>query len=532
MSEEDKSVAGHGDTAESATLERVDIAALSEVAACLATLSGSDQILEGVTSVLKRRLGLAGCRAWVRTPDGAGFHAIGPLGDRVPSDLLPASALRADSLGALDAGEEGWIHAPFDYEGERLGLLEAKSAEGTGEVAIHTLLSVVASFIAPLLGAIELYEDLASEIALRTREIEDQRKFIGKIIDSLPHGLYVIDRDYRIQAWNLKRETGTQGVSRKEAIGRTVFDVLHRQSRQLLQREFDRVFETGQVQQMEIPSRSSDEVKHYRISKIPMRLSDAEVTHVITIGEDISDWKKMYQRVAESEKLAAVGQLAAGVMHEINNPLATIGACIEAISGRRLELPSQSHKWFDEYITIINSELERCQSIIDGLLDFSRPKAKVKSPVQINQIVEDAAFLARHHQKFAKIDLDLRVKEGLPIIRANAEQLIQALLALLINAIDAIETSGLITVTTGLNAERSDEVVVTIRDTGPGIQLEDVTKIFEPFYTTKEPGHGTGLGLSICYGIIQQHHGRILVESPADGGALFKVILPVNPPAE
>lgn len=532
MSKADKSVEGHSDTAESATLERLDVAVLSEVAACLATLSGSDQILEGVTSVLKRRLGLAGCRAWVRTPDGAGFHAVGPVGGRVPGDLLPASAVRAGSLEVFDAGEEGWIHAPLDNEGERLGLLEAKTAEGADEATIRALMSLVAGFVAPLLGSIELYEDLASEIALRTREIKEQRKFIGKIVDSLPHGLYVIDRDYRIQAWNLKRETGTQGVSRKEAIGQKVFDVLYRQPKQLLQREFDRVFETGQVQQMEVPSRSSDEARHYRISKIPMRLSDEEVTHVITIGEDISDWKKMYQRVAESEKLAAVGQLAAGVMHEINNPLATIGACIEAISGRRLELPPQSHKWFDEYITIIDSELERCQAIIDGLLDFSRPKAKLKSPVQINQIVEDASFLARHHQKFTNIDLDLRVKEGLPIIRANAEQLIQAFLALLINAIDAIETSGLITVTTGLDAERSDEVVVAIRDTGPGIQLEDATKIFEPFYTTKEPGHGTGLGLSICYGIVQQHHGRILVESPADGGALFKVILPVNPPAE
>lgn len=513
-----------------ATAGSKDLTILSDVAAFAASGGGADEILTGITGVLKKGLQLEECRAWVRTPDGASFHAIGPVGADVPSEIM--SREKAREAGIFDVDGGGWIRQMLDYEGECLGVLETAPSSDTDEESVRALLRVVAGFLAPLLGSIELYEDLASEIALRTREIEAQRRFTGKIIDSLPHGLYVIDREYQIQAWNLVREAGAQGISRQEALGRDVFEVLYRQPRQLLQREFDRVFATGAIQQMEVASRASDEVKHYRISKIPMRINDDEVTHVITIGEDITEWKKMHERVSETEKLAAVGQLAAGVMHEINNPLATIGACIEAVTGRRDELASASQKWFDEYMRIIDSELERCQSIIDGLLDFSRPKARLKSPVQINQIVEDSIFLAKHHQKFSKIDLELKTEEGLPVIRANAEQLIQVFLALLINAIDAIETSGSIVVGTGVNTERSDEVVVWIRDSGPGISIDDVNKIFEPFYTTKEPGHGTGLGLSICYGIIQQHQGRILVESPAGGGALFKVILPVNPPPE
>ncbi|MFQ5550722.1 MAG: nitrogen regulation protein NR(II), partial [Gemmatimonadales bacterium] len=377
----------------------------------------------------------------------------------------------------------------------------------------------------PLLGSMELSEDLATEVAFRTREIEDQRRFMSKILDSLPHGLYVIDKDYIIQAWNQKREAGTQGVDREDALGRNVFDVLHRQPRTLLQDEFDTVFSTGGLTQMEVESTASEEPRFYRITKIPMRISDHEVTHVITIGEDMTESRRIRERVAQTEKLAAVGQLAAGVMHEINNPLATIGACIEALSVRVPELPHTSRNAFEEYMKIIDSELDRCKSIIDGLLDFSRPRARIRNPVEVNQIVEDSIFLAKHHQKFKRIKLSVDLERELPMINANAEQLIQAFLAIMINAIDAMEGSGELRVAThALN--HSGEVVISFADSGPGIPREDVTKIFEPFYTTKEPGGGTGLGLSICYGIIQQHNGVLQVDSNAGRGAVFSVVLP------
>src|SRR5207248_2743201 len=140
----------------------------------------------------------------------------------------------------------------------------------------------------------------------------------------LPPGLYVIDRTYRIRAWNRKRETGMQGVSREDAVGREIFDVLDRQPRDLLKREFDRVFDTGELQQVEMESQATGEARHYRITKIPMHQDGGAISHVITIGEDITEWRQAQQRLTETEKLAAVGQLAAGVMHEINNPLATI----------------------------------------------------------------------------------------------------------------------------------------------------------------------------------------------------------------
>jgi len=373
----------------------------------------------------------------------------------------------------------------------------------------------------------ERTKDLAEEVAMRTREIEAQRRFTAKIIDSLPVGLYVIDRDYRIQAWNRKRETGTQGVVRDEAIGRTVFDILHRQPHSLLKREFDRVFRTGQLEAMETSSETFGERRYYRLTKIPMRVDGDEVTHVITIGEDVTEWKNVQQQVAQTEKLAAVGQLAAGVMHEINNPLATIGACVEALGLRRDDLPEHLRQGIDEYLRIIESELTRCNSIVNGLLDFSRPKARMKREAQINQVVEDALFLVRHHDRFKGIQLQYHDADNVPTILANTEQLIQVFLALMLNAVDAMEGRGQLTVRTLLNPDRSDEVVVSIADTGAGISEEDIPKIFEPFFTTKQPGRGTGLGLSICYGIVQEHGGRLTVDSQVGQGTEFRVFLPV-----
>ena len=182
---------------------------------------------------------------------------------------------------------------------------------------------------------------------------------------------------------------------------------------------------------------------------------------------------------------------------------------------------------FEEYLRIIESELARCKSIVDGLLDFSRPKARIKRPSSVNQIVEDALFLIKHHDKFKRIRLVRELLPGLPTINANAEQLIQVFLALMLNAIDAMEGAGVLTVRTRLDPERSGEVVVAFEDTGSGIPRDELSKIFEPFFTLKRPGRGTGLGLSICYGIVQQHGGRIQVDSQVGRGSIFQVHLPV-----
>src|SRR5437867_4198123 len=510
--------------------EHPGIRVIAEVASVLQSGLASGEALHGVVGALRRGLNLRRCRLWLRTPDGTRYTSVTSPGDEAELPGYEPPVAEWVRRGMQREGVPGGsvLRLPLVHEGERLGLVEALIPEGRFQGMAHDVLVVVAQLLAPVIAATELSQDLASEVALRTREVEAQRGFAAQIIDSLPVGLYVIDRAYRIRAWNRKREAGTQGVARDDAVGREVFDVLDRQPRDLLKREFDRVFDTGEIQQMEMDSRASGDTRYYRITKIPMRQDGADITHVITIGEDITEWREAQQRLAETEKLAAVGQLAAGVMHEINNPLATILACSEALALRNEDLAPGVRHAFEEYLKIIDSEVQRCRRIVDGLLDFSRPKARDKRPVDVNGLVEQPLFLLKHHARFKHLNVVRELTPGLPQPRADAERLIQSFMALMLNAMDAMDSRGVLTVRSRLNPDRRDELLIEFIDTGVGIKEDDLPKIFEPFFTTKAPGRGTGLGLSICYGIIAEHRGRIEVESQVGVGSNVKVYLPLG----
>ncbi len=297
-------------------------------------------------------------------------------------------------------------------------------------------LRVIADVVAIALARDSQLQGLQSELTERVQEVADQRAFIECVVDSLPVGLHVVDRDYRIHAWNHKRETGLQGVARTDAIGRTIFEVLHRQPASLLKREFDEVFASGRLQQFQMESNAFGETRTFRISKIPMRMGGGPVTHVITIGEDITDWKAALDRTAQSEKLAALGQLAAGVMHEINNPLATIAACAESMT-LQLELGDAAPPP-TELLRIIDLEVQRCKKIVNGLLDFSRPKPAHRALFDLDEVVQQGMFLLQHHPRFKRVRLVTELQgAGALLVHGDADQLVQVLIALAMNALDA-----------------------------------------------------------------------------------------------
>jgi len=503
---------------------------LAEVAKVLAAGPPADEGLAGVVGVLRRGLALRRCRLWLRSADGARFVPVTNPDDESQLPGYTADVATWVAEGPYQEGVAGGtlLRLPLVHEDEPLGCFEVIIPQGRYERMAHDVLVVVAQMLAPVLAAAALSQDLASEVAMRTRELESQHNFAARIIDSLPVGLYVIDREYRIRAWNRKREAGTQGVSREDALGREVFEVLDRQPRDLLMQEFDRVFKTGEIQQVEMDSQATGEARHYRITKIPMRLDDDDISHVITIGEDVTAWRQAQQRLAQSEKLAAVGQLAAGVMHEINNPLATILACSEALGLRVADLPEAERKAQEEYLHIVDTEVQRCRRIVDGLLDFSRPKSGHKAASDINAIIEQTLFLLKHHERFKWLTIERQLQKDLPQFQADAERMVQCFMALMLNAMDAMNSRGVLTVRARLNPQRTDEILVEFIDTGTGIKQEDIPKIFEPFFTTKPQGRGTGLGLSVAYGIVEEHRGRIEVESQVGVGTNFKVFLPVG----
>ena len=506
----------------SSTPALTSLAALSDVAARLASAAPLEDVVAAILDTIRRVLDAGECVVWLRAPRG--------LNRAWSSGAEQTSAVEAAAiLDATGPQPPDLYLLPLETGARRLGALSARRPQAFSAEE-RVLFGILANLIAPFLAHAELSRQLAVEVDIRTRQIDEQRRFTERIIDSLPIGLYVIDREYRIHAWNRKRETGMQGVSRDEAIGRTIFEILHRQPADLLRREFDDVFLTGAIQQFQMESSATGDLRTYRISKIPMRLDNAAVTHVITIGEDITEWREAMDRFSQAEKLAAIGQLAAGVMHEINNPLATIAACAESLTLRVEDMRGAGYEVspeFTEYLGIVDSEVHRCKRIVDGLLDFSRPRPATKTRVNINSVIEQTLFLLKHHTRFKKLTVTTDLSPAITdLVHGNPEQLIQVFMALLLNAVDAMEERGTVILRT--RVVPGDRVVIAeVADEGHGISRSEVTKIFEPFYTTKPPGRGTGLGLSICYGIIAEHGGRIDVESTAGRGSVFRITLPI-----
>jgi two-component system NtrC family sensor kinase len=398
-------------------------------------------------------------------------------------------------------------------------LIDAAAQQGAFAAHISTL----------YLKARESAATLAEEVDRRTAESEMHQRFTEAIIDSLPISLYAIDTDYRIVAWNRNRELGELGLPRGEVLGRNIFDVLTKQSRDLLTREFGKVFATGEIHRVEQETvTKSGDTHHWLISKIPMRADNSkEVSHVITVGENITARVKAYRAVARAEKLAAVGRLAAGVVHEINNPLATIAACAESLEKRIKEGSfgdSPDAEDLREYLGLIRDEAFRCKSITNGLLDFSRLRAGQRVPVDLTEVIKAAARLVTHQQRGDNIQIDVEAPPDLARVSGDAGQLQQAVLALATNAIDAMPQGGRLTLRA---LESGPRVMIEVKDNGIGIAPENMTKIFDPFFTTKDVGQGTGLGLAVCYGILSDHGGRLDVRSTLGLGTTFTITLPV-----
>jgi two-component system NtrC family sensor kinase len=427
--------------------------------------------------------------------------------------------------------------APLRFGGRSVGALVAAfdSREACGETESR-LIDAAAQQAALAAHISSLYEaarassvSLAREVERQTAEAVAQRKFTEAIIDSLPVSLYAVDRDYRIVAWNRNRELGGQGVPRGKAIGKQIFEVLTRQPRAVLEREFARAIETGEIERIEQESTDADgTTRHWLVSKIPMRAAEGDdVTHVITVGEDVSARVEANRAVARSERLAAVGRLAAGVVHEINNPLATIAACAEALESRVAEGAFGASKEVEdlrEYLALIRGEAFRCKSITNGLLDFSRNRAGQFAPVALGGVIESAARLMRHQKRGGRrVEIRLDVASDLRRVFGDAGQLQQVLIILSENGIDAMTEGSPLRISA---RNEGAGVRLEVSDTGVGIPPENLRKIFDPFFTTKEIGRGTGLGLAVCYGIVHEHGGRVEVESAVGKGSTFTVTLP------
>ena len=264
----------------------------------------------------------------------------------------------------------------------------------------------------------------------------------------------------------------------------------------------------------------------YEVTVSP--LGDERREGLVVILEDVTDQRERQERMQRANRLADIGQLAAGIAHEINTPLASIALRVESLSKSAAApelLALASFKNFPRYLKTIDEEIVRCKKIIGALLEFSRTRRPEVRDTDLNQLAEKAADLVGHQIRLKQVALSQSLEPGLPRVTADDAQLRQALIALLMNALDATPSGGRIEVATARAGENM--VALTVSDTGVGIPEDQVGKIFTPFFTTKPVGQGTGLGLSACHGIVAEHGGEIRVQSEVGAGTRVSILLPV-----
>jgi len=248
-----------------------------------------------------------------------------------------------------------------------------------------------------------------------------------------------------------------------------------------------------------------------------------DLREIRKLEREISD----QARILHQDKMMSLGRLAASVVHEINNPLSGILNYLRLMNRvlRQGPLAEDRREKFQGYIELVESETNRCAQIVSGLLSFSRASTPTFGQVQIDELIRRCILLSQHKLELSNIRLESGIPSNLPPVEADFNQLQQCVINLIFNAIDHMPDGGTLNLACRHDMDR-DTVTVIVKDSGCGIPHEDLSHIFEPFYTTKKEGYGVGLGLSTVYGIIERHKGNITVESQPGKGAAFMIELP------
>jgi PAS domain S-box-containing protein len=359
-------------------------------------------------------------------------------------------------------------------------------------------------------------EDLELKVRERTREIEETKQYLENLLENANDVIYTLDLDQQFTYVNSK--VNVWGYRKDDLIGRPYLSLLSRRHRG---RRLKSTLDIGakQVYEVEVVTRLG-EVRAVMVSVSPLQGADGEILGVLGIARDMTETKKLERQIRNAEKLASIGKLAAGVAHEINNPLGGILNCIYNLRKGTLSPARQ-----EEYWASMEHGVRRVQKIVRQLLDFSQQQEPAFSPADINRIVDQVLGLTTHLFVPNRIRLETFPGNGLPTVMVDRHMIEQVLMNLILNAVQAMKKGGVLTIRTSV-AEGICRVEV--QDTGSGIPASVLPRVFDPFFTTKGEGEGTGLGLSVNLGIVERHGGKILVESEVGIGTTFTLCLPVS----
>jgi signal transduction histidine kinase len=351
-------------------------------------------------------------------------------------------------------------------------------------------------------------------------ELMRSRNTLRSMFDSLPIAIYIIDLSYTLVAINYSR---AERVNEKPnlLVGSKCYEKLFQRSSPCLACRVSETFASGQnTTRVDRSWLDAERFLEWEVGTFPIMDEEGVVIQTIVVEQDITDKRNLEANLIQSEKLAAVGQLAAGVAHEINNPLTAIIANAQLL---RREIAPDDEDLIDS-VKLIEMAGTRASQVVRNLLGIARKEKYEFSPVDLNETLHNALTLVQHELVGRPMQIYLDMQEKMPRAVASQDQLQGVWINLILNAIDAIDKeTGKITITSRYNGT---EFQVTVTDNGKGISEDHQARVFEPFFTTKTPGRGTGLGLSVCMRVIRHHGGNILVESEPGEWTRFTVNIP------
>jgi signal transduction histidine kinase len=375
------------------------------------------------------------------------------------------------------------------------------------------------------LGFYQELQQKVEQLKSSNLELEKKRKEIQALLDGITDLMVVLSENLRIQRVNHVFTEWFPGI---DPIGRHCYTVFRGRESRCVDCPALRSLDRDEIVKDLCIYKVADVFKHFEIIASPLRTSPTGERQILLFKRDVTREKEFQAQFYQAEKMATVGALAAGVAHEINNPLTAILGFAQGLKRRnaRLEgkIDQELQADFKEYTDTIIKECLRCRDIVRTLLTFSRPTVSSLGQVDLNQCVTDTLFVLKHHFKErSNLTVTTLLSEELPQITGDESQLKQVIINLLTNALDATSNGGAIAIKTFANHGKA---TLVIEDTGCGIPLELQDKLFEPFFTTKPVGKGIGIGLSTCYTIVKNHHGEISVTSAVGKGSAFRVTFP------
>lgn len=522
------------------------LAALNQASNAVTTLLDVNRIPEAAVDGVQKVLGVSLAALFLQGADGLlhcraatglGAHRMPPIhpGDGIIGQTFrdgvqhngSPEALAADPLlqTLQDVPVRSMLALPLVVRARPAGVLWAASdvPDRFGDVDA-VLIASLARSVSQAIDNASLFQNVRA----RQQELQESHNRLQAVINGILQPIYTIDEQWRLMAIN-RYKAESLGAEPASLLGRPCYEAFFGRDEPCDHCRVGRLLERREAQVWSVRWLGEDHLlQEWEVSAFPLPGRHSAQPGAVVVWQDRTEQRRLENTLLQAGKLAAIGQLAAGVAHEINNPLTAINVNAQIL---KMFVPHEGELY--ESVDLIARAGDRASSVVRSLLDFARQNQYSFEPGDVNRSLQQALQLVAYQLRAGHITVHQKLAGDLPLVEASWEHLKSVWLNVLINARDALvarpepRTIEVVTRKTG-----EDEVQVVIADNGVGMAAAEVSHIFEPFYTTKDPGQGTGLGLATSQRIVHQHGGVIEVVSEPGKGSIFIIRLPVRPTLE